>query len=278
MNPSRTLCSPLLPQYAGYIDGKWRSAQSNRMLIVRDPATGDRLAEVPDMGEAEALAAIEAADHAWRTPVPTGERKQWLVDIHSKLLANRDELARIITLEQGKPLKEAQVEVDYAAGFFQVFASHLERLKPSTLDKTIRGASWTAHHRPAGVAALITPWNFPLATLAKKLPAALGAGCSVVIKPAELTPLSAIALVHLCEQAGVPAGRVNLVIGQPAPIGKVLCEHPAVRVISFTGSTRTGQLLLRDSAAHVKRLALELGGNAPFSCSTTPTSKPPPAH
>jgi succinate-semialdehyde dehydrogenase/glutarate-semialdehyde dehydrogenase len=264
MNHRPTIQSPLLPQFAGYLDGKWVRADAGRTLTVRNPATGERIADVPDMGETETRAAVAAADRAWRGAAPVAERRRWLLDVQAALLAHRDELARIITLEQGKPFKESLGEVDYAAGFFRVFASHLDRLAVQNIAGVIKGARWAVQFRPAGVAGLITPWNFPLATLAKKLPAALGAGCSVVIKPAELTPLSAIALVHLCEQAGVPAGRVNLVTGQPAPIGKVLCEHPAVRVISFTGSTRTGQLLAQQSAPHMKRLALELGGNAPF--------------
>jgi len=256
--------SPLLPQCLGYIDGRWTGATTGQTLTVHDPATGEMLAQVPNMGAAEAEAATAAAERALKeTPAPE-QRHQWLRALEVTLLQARDELARIITREQGKPLRESLVEVEYAAGFFHFFARQWEHLAPRTLSEKIRGCEWTIYHRPAGVAGLITPWNFPLALLAKKLSAAIAAGCSVVAKPAELTPLTAIAFWHLAEQVGIPPGRLNLVIGQPAPIGKVLCEHPSVRVISFTGSTATGKLLLQQAAPHVKRVTLELGGNAPF--------------
>ncbi|HVF09920.1 MAG TPA: NAD-dependent succinate-semialdehyde dehydrogenase, partial [Abditibacteriaceae bacterium] len=259
--------SPLLPEVNGSINGEWRDAATGAVLPVRDPANGELLAEVPDMGAAETTEAVEAAQAALDNGVPPdlATRSAWLATIADQLLANQDEFARIITLEQGKPLKEAAAEVAYAAGFFQFFSGQLKQLESDALPEPIKNLRWAIHHRPAGVAALITPWNFPLAMLAKKLAPALAAGCTVVIKPAELTPLSAIALCHLAERAGVPPGRVNLVIGQPIPIGAVLCSHPAIRVLSFTGSTEVGKLLLRDTAPHIKRLALELGGNAPFT-------------
>lgn len=161
-------------------------------------------------------------------------------------------------------MRESRAEVGYAATFFRFFAGQLALLSPKDLEQRIRGCSWTICHRPAGVAAVITPWNFPLAMMAKKISAALAADCSVVAKPSELTPLSAIALCHLMERAGIPAGKLNLIIGQPIPIGQMLCQHPSIRVISFTGSTATGKLLLRESSGHIKRLTLELGGNAPL--------------
>jgi succinate-semialdehyde dehydrogenase/glutarate-semialdehyde dehydrogenase len=187
-----------------------------------------------------------------------------LTEIAAGLLGHKEELARIITLEHGKPLKEGVVEVEYSAGFFTFFARSLDRIRPELLPERPRNLRWQVHHRPAGVAGLITPWNFPLAMLAKKLAPALGAGCGIVTKPASQTPLTAIALYELMHRIGLPAGRVNLVTGKAGPIGKVLCRHPAVRVISFTGSTEVGKLLAEGAAPYLKRMALELGGNAPF--------------
>ena len=256
--------SPLLTNVRGYINGRWVDARSGETFDVINPATGERLAAVPRMGEGEALAAIEAAEAALRASVPTIQRANWLNAIHDRLLEHKQELARIITLEHGKPLKESIAEVEYAAGFFRFFAQQLGYLEPETLPEPIRNCRWVIHRRPAGVAGLITPWNFPLAMLAKKLAPAIAAGCGVVTKPAGLTPLSAIALAGLAEQVSVPAGRLNLVLGRSGPIGEALCRHPAVRVISFTGSTEVGKLLIHNTAPHVKRLALELGGNAPF--------------
>lgn len=251
--------SHLLPPLGFLIGNQWIAREGNG-LPVHNPATGELLAVVPDGGAAAATQAVEAATaDINRLTVP--QRSELLRGIAARLLQEKDEYARLITLEQGKPLPEAAVEVEYAAGFFTYFSQHLEQLEPRPLPTRVRNLPWTVLHQPAGVAALITPWNFPLAMLAKKLSAALGAGCGVVIKPAELTPLSAMALAETVRQLGGP---VNLVTGQPGPIGHVFCEHPLVRVISFTGSTATGRILLQQSAPFIKRLALELGGNAPF--------------
>lgn len=257
------ISSPLLKQVSGFVAGRWVERGDDR-LAVTNPATGETLAEIPDMGEAGATAAVESAAAAMANPPPVEQRHAWLLAIHDALLRDKAELGRIITQEQGKPLKEAVVEVEYAAGFFKYFASILDQLSPRPLPERIRGAAWTVHHRPAGVVALITPWNFPLAMLAKKLAPALAAGCAVVTKPADLTPLTSVALWHQLEEIGLPPGVANLVLGRPAPIGQVLCSHPAVRLISFTGSTEVGRTLIAQTAPHVKRLALELGGNAPF--------------
>jgi succinate-semialdehyde dehydrogenase/glutarate-semialdehyde dehydrogenase len=173
-------------------------------------------------------------------------------------------LGRIITLEQGKPLKEAVTEVEYAAAFYRFFATQLEHLTPRSLQARLRNCEWTVHHRPAGVVGMITPWNFPLAMFSKKLSAALAAGCSAVARPASLTPLSAIAFWHLVDRIGIPRGVLNLVLGQSKPIAAALYEHPQVRMISFTGSTEIGRLLAAQAGGHVKRVAMELGGNAPF--------------
>jgi succinate-semialdehyde dehydrogenase/glutarate-semialdehyde dehydrogenase len=257
--------SKLVPDMKGYIDGAWTSAASGRTLAVTDPATGDRLADVPDMDGEDTARAVEAAARCFaRGPEPLEQRKARLTTVGDAIREHRRELGRIITLENGKPLDQGVGEADYAAGFFHATARNLHALAPHTLEERPREHAWTVHYRPAGVAALITPWNFPLAMVAKKLAAALAAGCPVVVKPSEITPLSMIALFTLLERTGLPAGAVNLVIGMPEPIGKVLCEHPDVRVLSFTGSTRVGKHLIRTTADLVKRLALELGGNAPF--------------
>lgn len=256
--------SPLLTNTAGFVAGRWAGARSGKVLGVINPATGEHLADVPDMADAETTAAVEAAAEALRSPVAAERRRHWLTETARLLLDNRQDLARIITSEQGKPLKESVVEVEYSAGFFSFFAAQLDHLAPEPLPNRIRQMQWTVHRRPAGVVGLITPWNFPLAMLAKKLAPAMAAGCAVVTKPADLTPLTAVALWNLLEQLDVPAGWLNLVIGRPAPIGEVLCSHPAVRLISFTGSTAVGKHLIEATAPYVKRLALELGGNAPY--------------
>jgi succinate-semialdehyde dehydrogenase/glutarate-semialdehyde dehydrogenase len=258
------IVSPLLPSFCGYIGGQWRGTESDGTIHVHNPATGEQLAEVPDMGAAETTAAVEAARTAMQSGSSLAQRREWLEAIARLMVDSKSELARLVTLEQGKPLKEAQAEVEYAAGFFRFFAAHIERLEPHTLAETPKNCRWTVHHRPAGVAALITPWNFPLAMLCKKFPAALAGGCASVAKPASQTPLSVIALAALTQRAGLPAGWFNVVIGSSGPIGEVLCTHPAARVVSFTGSTGVGKKLAAQCATHLKRLSLELGGNAPF--------------
>ncbi len=256
--------SPLLRDIAGYINGEWTNGNTARTLAVTNPATGEHLADVPDMSERETAAAIEASAAALRVETPLEQRRAWLMKMVDLLTANKSELARVITLEQGKPLTESTIEVEYSAGFFRFYAHHIERLRAEALPEPIKNLRWTIHHRPAGVAALIAPWNFPLAMLAKKLAPALAAGCTIVAKPADLTPLTAIAFWTLAQQLDLDPGRLNLVMGKPAPIGDVICSHPDVRVISFTGSTAVGKHLVAGTAPHIKRLSLELGGNAPF--------------
>jgi succinate-semialdehyde dehydrogenase / glutarate-semialdehyde dehydrogenase len=256
--------SKLLTNRAGYIGGRWTASKSGGNIAVNDPATGEHLADVPDMGKDQTAEAVEAAARSLTSPPSIEQRKHWLAEIGRLLVENKKEMARIITREQGKPLKESEVEVEYSAGFFKFFSAQLHHLKPEPLPERPRQLNWTIHRRPAGVAALITPWNFPLAMLAKKLAPALGAGCGIVVKPPAPTPLTAVALWHLIESLDVPAGLLNLVIGRPKPIGDVLCSHPAVRVISFTGSTEVGKFLIAATAPYVKRLAMELGGNAPY--------------
>jgi succinate-semialdehyde dehydrogenase/glutarate-semialdehyde dehydrogenase len=258
------LNSPLISAPRSYINGQWTGAESGATFPVRNPATGEHLADVPNLATAQTVTAIAAAEAAWRREPPATQRAAWLTAMAESLTRHRGEMARIITLEQGKPLAESAAEVDYAAGFFRFFAAQLPQLEPRSFPEHIRGLHWRTRFRPAGVVALITPWNFPLAMLAKKLAPALAAGCGIIAKPSELTPLTAIALWGLLDQLDLPPGLANLVTGEPAPIAAALCAHPAVRVISFTGSGEVGRTLLAASAAHVKRLALELGGNAPY--------------
>lgn len=256
------ISSPLLARIAAYVEGQW--IESDHTSGVVNPATGEHLADVPNLGAAETTRAIEAAERSLENTPSLAERAAWLTAIAGLLAAHKDELGRIITLEQGKPLKEAAAEVEYAAGFFRFFATQLEHLQSRALPAPIKNLRWTIHQRPAGVVGLITPWNFPLAMLAKKMSAAIGAGCASVTKPAGNTPLAAVALWNLLDTLDIPKGRLNLVMGASGPIGDTLCSHPAVRLISFTGSTEIGKVLMANVAPHVKRLALELGGNAPY--------------
>jgi succinate-semialdehyde dehydrogenase/glutarate-semialdehyde dehydrogenase len=257
--------SPLLSNPAGYIGGQWTPSDSGERFEVITPATGEKLADVPAMGREETLRAVRAGEKALAEPVSIEQRREWLQGIERALLDNEQEIARILTAEQGKPLKEAAGEVRYAAGFFRNAATHIDELRPYTLEDRPKDRTWTVHARPAGVVGLITPWNFPIGMIAKKLSSAIAADAPSVLKPAEQTPLTMIALFHLLHgTVGLPAGKVNLVMGHPEPIGDALCEHPKVRVLSLTGSTEVGKLLIRKTADQVKKLCLELGGNAPF--------------
>lgn len=259
------LQSALLQHIGQYIDGQWVTIGEG-VLDIRDPATGDVLCEMPDAGPFGAQQAVAAAHRAMQQPSASLEqRKIWLGQLAKVQADHREELARLITLENGKPLAEALGEVDYAVGFYREAARHLHVLEPQTLEQQPRDCTWTVTREPAGVAALITPWNFPLAMLAKKLSGAVAAGCATVTKPAEQTPLTCMALFHLIDQhLDLPAGFANMVAGDPAGIGDALLTHPAVRLVSFTGSTMVGRHLIEESAQGIKRLTLELGGNAPF--------------
>jgi succinate-semialdehyde dehydrogenase/glutarate-semialdehyde dehydrogenase len=199
--------SPLISNIGGYINGQWAQSASGESMPVIDRATGEHLADVPCMGEAEAQKAVEAAVAALNVRASAQQRREWLLALHQVLLDNKEELARIITLEHGKPLKESRVEVEYAAGFQRFFADQLDRLEPETLPGAIRDCQWVVHRRPVGVAGLITPWNFPLAMLAKKIAPALAAGCSIVVKPASITPLITVALAELIDRLNLPAGQ-----------------------------------------------------------------------
>jgi len=257
--------SYLLKHLSGYIDGQWVDADSGNSIEVLNPANGKTLAQIPKMGSAETRRAIEAGKRALSETHTLDTRREWLEDIRDALLDEKEEIGRILCLEHGKPWKEAQGEVEYAAGFFDYFARTIDALKPEELKEKAKGASWTVHHRPIGVVGLITPWNFPIGMIAKKVSAALAAGCPSVIKPAGETPLTMIAMFQLFhERLDLPAGMANLVMGSSSEIGGELCSSTDVPMLSFTGSTEVGKLLIDQTRDQVKKLGLELGGNAPF--------------
>jgi succinate-semialdehyde dehydrogenase/glutarate-semialdehyde dehydrogenase len=249
-----------------YVNGTWIDADSGTVLEVRNPADDRLLATVPDLGAAEAGRAIAAAQAAWpnwrrRTARErSGLLRRWLELIRE----HGEDLARLMTAEQGKPLAEARGEVAYGASFVEWFADEARRIYGDTIPANHPDQRILVLKQPVGVVAAITPWNFPLAMIARKVAPALAAGCPVVIKPAEDTPLTALALADLGARAGIPPGVLNVLTGKPQPIGAELTANPAVRKLSFTGSTEVGKLLMRQCAGTVKKLSLELGGNAPF--------------
>lgn len=250
----------------GVIGGDWVGADGGGLLDVRNPATGVLLAQVPMMGAAETVRAIEAAAAAlpaWRAKTAQ-ERARLLMRWHDLMLAAADDLALLLTQEQGKSLAEAKGEITYGASFISWFAEEARRAYGDVIPTHKAGSRLLTIKQSVGVVGAITPWNFPNAMITRKLGPALAAGCTVVLKPAEATPLSALALAVLAERAGIPAGVINIVTGDPVAIGGALTASPTVRKISFTGSTRVGRLLMAQSAPTVKRLSLELGGNAPF--------------
>jgi succinate-semialdehyde dehydrogenase/glutarate-semialdehyde dehydrogenase len=260
------LTEPLLLRSNAYIDGRWEAADSGATLLVIDPATGDKLGEVPMMGAGEttrAVAAAEAALPAWRSKT-TKERAALMRRWFELILAHSDDLARMITAECGKPLAEAKGEVGYGASFIEWFAEEAKRAYGETIPPVVADKRLITIKQPIGVCAAITPWNFPLAMITRKVAPAIAAGCTVVVKPAEQTPLTALALAKLAHEAGLPPGVFNVVTGDPVAIGGVLTASPIVRHLSFTGSTEVGRLLMAQSAPTIKKLALELGGNAPF--------------
>ncbi len=250
----------------GVIAGAWLDADSGERFPVRNPATGAVLAHVPMMGAAETARAIDAAAAAlpaWRARTAQ-DRAGLLLRWRDLMLEAADDLALLLTQEQGKSLAEAKGEITYGASFISWFAEEGRRAYGDVIPSHKPGSRLFAIKQPVGVVGAITPWNFPNAMITRKLGPALAAGCTVVLKPAEATPLSALALVVLAERAGIPAGVINIVTGDPIAIGGALTASPTVRKISFTGSTRVGRLLMAQSAPTVKRLSLELGGNAPF--------------
>jgi succinate-semialdehyde dehydrogenase/glutarate-semialdehyde dehydrogenase len=250
----------------GLIGGSWRDAASEQTIEVIDPATRKALGTVPDMGGTETRAAIAAAEAAFRSWRRTthAERAAVLEAWHDLMIDNLEDLALLLTLEQGKPLSEARGEIRYGASFVKWFAEEARRIGGTTIPSPMRDRRIVVLKEPVGVSAIITPWNFPNAMITRKVAPALAAGCTVVIKPSEFTPYSALALAVLAERAGIPAGVINIVTGMPTEIGNEMMANETVRKISFTGSTRVGSLLMRGAADSVKRLSLELGGNAPF--------------
>jgi succinate-semialdehyde dehydrogenase/glutarate-semialdehyde dehydrogenase len=249
------------------IDGQWVNGEVH--FAVHDPATGLKIADVPNLGPVETTAAIQAAHRsgpAW-SRVPPKERCAVLMKWFHLLQQHGDDLARILTLEQGKPLGEAKSEVAYGASFIEWFAEEAKRIYGETIPATDAGRRILVLKQPIGVCAAITPWNFPIAMITRKVAPALAAGCPVVVKPAEQAPLSALAIGELAQRAGLPSGVLNIVTADASrsiEIGKVLCDSTTVRHLSFTGSTEVGRILMRQSAQTIKRLSLELGGNAPF--------------
>jgi succinate-semialdehyde dehydrogenase/glutarate-semialdehyde dehydrogenase len=250
------------------IDGRWLDGdrEGRKPIAVENPATGRLIGHVPSCGAVETDAAIAAAQRAlpaWRA-LPAATRAGYLEKMGDLMLAHIDELAALLTAEQGKPLAEAAGEIRYAASFLHWFAGEAVRVRGETIPAARADQRIVVTRQPVGVCGLITPWNFPSAMLARKLAPALAAGCTVVAKPAEETPFSALAFGVLAEQVGLPPGVLNLVTGPAAPIGKAMLASPLVRKISFTGSTEVGKQLLRGAADTVKRVTMELGGNAPF--------------
>jgi len=249
-----------------FLGGNWVAADSGATLAVRDPASGTLLAEVANCGGAETQRAIAAADAAlpgWRAQTAK-QRAQVLQRWFALINANADDLAQLITAEGGKPLAEAKGEVAYGASFVEWFAEEGKRAYGETIPATLADKRLVVVKQAIGVCAAITPWNFPLAMITRKVAPALAAGCTVVVKPAEQTPLTALALAVLAEEAGFPAGVFNVLTGDPVAIGGALTASPVVRKLSFTGSTEVGRLLMAQCAPTIKKLSLELGGNAPF--------------
>src|SRR5438105_3781546 len=259
------LQDPRLFRQACYVDGGWIES-SVHGIDVDNPATGEVIGTVPRLGRAETRQAIDAAARAfpaWRRK--TGkERAQVMRRWFDLMMANQEDLARLMTTEQGKPLTESRGEVAYAASFLEWFGEEAKRIYGDTIPPHQADKRIVVIKEPVGVVACITPWNFPLAMITRKAGPAIAAGCTVVLKPASQTPFSALALAELAERAGVPKGVLNVVTGSATEIGAELTSHPVVRKLSFTGSTETGKLLMAQCASTVKKLSLELGGNAPF--------------
>lgn len=251
-------------QQACYIDGQW--IETKKSIEVNDPATQKIIGKVPDLDEEAIQAAIVAAENArskWQSKT-AAERAQLLTCWYSLILENCEDLAILLTTEQGKPLKEAEEEIRYGASFILWFAEEAKRIYGDIIPAKLPGQHLFVTKQAIGVVGAITPWNFPNAMITRKCAPALAAGCTVVIKPASLTPFSALALAMLAEKAGIPPGVFNVVTGNSGLIGDIFTKHSAIRKISFTGSTQVGRSLMEKSAAQIKKISLELGGNAPF--------------
>ena len=268
-SPLSLLKDPTLLKTDALVNGLWVRGAAGTRFDVLDPSSGAKLADVANLGPADAEAAIAAANAAWPAwRSKTGkERSILLRKWFDLLMAHQEDLGRIMTAEQGKPFAEAKGEVAYGASFVEWFAEEAKRVNGETLPQWDNNRRLMVIKQPIGVCAAITPWNFPLAMITRKVAPALAAGCPVIIKPAELTPLTALAAAELAMRAGIPAGVLNLITADAdnsIAVGKVLCASETVRHISFTGSTEVGRILMAQSAPTVKKLSLELGGNAPF--------------
>lgn len=260
------LKDPSLLRQQAYLDGKWCDADDGSTVAVTNPATGEVLGTVPKMGAAETRRAIDAANAAWPAwrKKTAKERSAILRKWNDLMLANVDDLGLLMTAEQGKPLAEAKGEVVYAASFIEWFAEEGKRVAGENLQSPWPDRRLVVVKEPIGVCAAITPWNFPSAMITRKAGPALAAGCPMVVKPAEATPFSALAMAVLGERAGIPAGIFSVITGSSRAIGGEMTSNPIVRKLTFTGSTEVGRLLMAQSAPTIKKLSLELGGNAPF--------------
>jgi len=262
-----SLSDPSLLRDLAYVNGEWVAADDGRTFSVTDPANGRHLVDLPEMNRCDVQKAIHAAEHAWPAwRALTGKARATVLRRFADLMVeSREDLAKILTAEQGKPLNEARAEIDYAASFLEWFGEEAKRAYGDVIPAPKPGQRILALKQPIGICAVITPWNFPSAMITRKAGAALAAGCPIVIKPAEQTPLSALVLAELAERAGVPPGIFNVVTSQdPRDVGAELTSNPSVRKLSFTGSTEVGKILMRQCSDTIKRVSLELGGNAPF--------------
>ena len=260
------LNDPTLFRQQALIDGEWRDADNGEVIAVTNPANGKTLGSVPKMGSAETRDAIEAANRAlpaWRD-LTAKERANILRRWFNLMLEHQDDLARLMTLEQGKPLAEAKGEISYAASFIEWFAEEGKRIYGDTIPGHQADKRLIVIKQPIGVTAAITPWNFPSAMITRKAGPALAAGCTMVLKPASQTPFSALALAELANRAGIPPGVFSVVTGSAGAVGNELTHNPLVRKLSFTGSTEIGRQLMEQCAKDIKKVSLELGGNAPF--------------
>src|SRR5262245_29880326 len=255
-----------LMRHQAYIGGRWCDADSGATFDVTNPATGETLGTVPNMGAVETRRSTEAAKIAWSAwrRKPANERSALLRRWNDLIVANVDDLGKLMTAEQGKPLAEAKGEVLYAASFIEWFAEEAKRVYGDTIPSPWNDRRLVVIKEPIGVCAAITPWNFPAAMITRKAGPALASGCTMVAKPAEATPLSALALAVLAERAGIPGGVFNVLTGEPRKIGAETTSNPDVRKLTFTGSTEVGRILMKQCADTIKKLSLELGGNAPF--------------
>ena len=261
------LNDPTLLRTDSYVNGAWTAAPGDRRFAVTNPATGETVAEVADLGAAETTAAIDAAlpaQKAWAARTAK-DRAMVMRKWYELIMANAKDLAVILTTEMGKPITEARGEIAYGASFIDWFAEEARRICGDVMESPIPDKRFLTFKQPVGVFGAITPWNFPIAMITRKVAPGIAAGCACVLKPAEQTPLSALALAELAERAGIPAGVINIVTGMDGPaIGKTLCDDDRIRKMTFTGSTEVGRILMRQSAGTLKKMSLELGGNAPL--------------